>query len=180
MMLNLKKVKWYVWLLLALVVVVAPVAVFFLYPLWREQQELKKVPYTGSDQTRGIRNNNPLNLRQTEIKWRGESVKDDDPDFEEFDSMMLGVRAGLRNMRTLYQRDGKNTIAKIVSTWAPSHENDTESYIQFVVNESGYERDEHLNWNSEELYPVVKAMCKIESLYNLEKSLYDEAWQNID
>ena len=175
-MINFKNMKWYGWLLLAVVIILVPLGGFLLLPFLKEKV---KTPFTGSDQTRGKRNNNPMNLRQTDINWRGESKEDLDPEFEEFDSMMLGVRAGLRNMRTWFNRGNKN-LEKLISIWAPDHENDTNSYIEFMERETGLDRNEDFEWTNEAVYPIAKAMCQIESLFNLERSLYDEAWNNID
>lgn len=171
-----KNLRWYGWLLLALVILALVGGGFLLLPFLKQKI---KVPFTGSDQTRGVRNNNPMNLRQTDINWRGESKQDNDPEFEEFDSMMLGVRAGLRNMRTWHER-GKNTLEKLITIWAPPSENKTEEYIQFMERETGLSRSQEIYFTQEMIYPIAKAMCQIESLYKLEKSLYDEAWKNLD
>lgn len=138
----------------------------------------KKVTNTGSDPARGKRNNNPLNIKRTVINWKGEKKDITDPDFEEFESMMWGLRAGLRNMRTHFMK-GANTIYMIVSKWAPPSENNTLKYCEFVVSESGYPIDQELTWEKDVMFPVVSAMCKMESNLTLTKELYEEAWENI-
>lgn len=72
--------------------------------------------------TRGIRNNNPLNIRYSATPWKGKVLKEHkhDENFEEFTSMYFGFRAALINIETYIIKYGCNTIAKIISRWAPS------------------------------------------------------------
>ena len=75
--------------------------------------------------TRGMRNNNPGNIRQTSIKWLGEEdystpgVTDDDPSFEEFDTMEYGIRALGRLLRNYQRLYGLETIHQIINRYAP-------------------------------------------------------------
>ncbi|KEQ15660.1 hypothetical protein GZ77_03500 [Endozoicomonas montiporae] len=88
---------------------------------------------------RGIRNNNPLNIREnagTDYQWEGERIKDDDPEFEEFTNPVYGIRAGARVLAS-YRRRGVVTLGDIIATWAPPTENDTESYINGVAQATG-------------------------------------------
>lgn len=85
---------------------------------------------------RGIRNNNPLNIRKGN-NWRGERVHQTDTQFEEFKSIEYGLRAAfilIRNYITGYNgRTQKfDTIAKIIRRWAPPTENATQRYIDTV------------------------------------------------
>lgn len=78
--------------------------------------------------TLGKRCCNPLNIRYNEKNhWRGQigSYKG----FCCFDCFESGFRAALILLRN-YVRFGVNTPRKIISRWAPSNENDTESYIK--------------------------------------------------
>lgn len=137
----------------------------------------KKKP-VGSDAARGIRNNNPLNLRRTNIVWKHEKIDVSDNEFEEFDSLMWGLRAGLRNMRTKIQQ-GYKTLGSLVSVWAPPSENNTSNYIEIVSKETGYESIQDLEFEKDFMFPIVKSMCKIESKLELTRKLYEEAWENI-
>ncbi len=88
---------------------------------------------------RGIRNNNPLNIRENETsndQWEGERVLDTDPDFEEFISPVYGIRAAVRVLKS-YRRRGVVTLGDIITTWAPMTENDTASYIESVAQQTG-------------------------------------------
>lgn len=80
---------------------------------------------------RGIRNNNPLNIRIGNT-WLGERSNPTDPAFEEFVTMEYGYRAAFQILRRYIRRYKKNTIAAIISTWAPVSENNTQKYINFV------------------------------------------------
>ena len=81
---------------------------------------------------RGIRNNNPLNIRIGNT-WLGERKNPTDTAFEEFVSIEYGYRAAFCVLRRYIRRYRKNTITAIVSTWAPSTENNTQRYIDFVA-----------------------------------------------
>lgn len=116
---------------------------------------------------RGIRNNNPLNIRKGN-NWKGERKKQTDPAFEEFESMQMGLRAGfiiLRNYITGYGgRSAKfNTIEKIISRWAPPSENATRKYIDFVSTCCKKEPKEVISFTDEStMVELVRAMCFVE------------------
>ncbi len=166
-------------ILLWVIAIITLCTIPFIYmAIVKRKKVAVQTPNFGSDQTRGIKNNNPLNLRQTNIDWKHESGKDFDSAFEEFDSMVWGLRAGLRNMRTWFER-GNQTIEKIISVWAPESENDTESYIQYVSEKSGIPRDAVIEWEKDTFYPIVAAMCKIESQFDCDYELYKDAWNKI-
>lgn len=82
---------------------------------------------------RGIRNNNPLNIRIGN-KWKGETPVNTDGAFEQFTKMEYGVRAAFILLRRYINRYGLNTVEKIVTRWAPRNENNTERYIERVCN----------------------------------------------
>jgi len=91
---------------------------------------------------RGLRNNNPLNIRHNNDTFQGE-VTGTDKSFKTFSCMPYGYRAAFVILHTYLQR-GENTIAKIVSRWAPPIENDTAKYIAFVEKYSGISRHREL------------------------------------
>lgn len=83
---------------------------------------------------RGYRNNNPLNIRKSANAWKGKINPSQDSAFEQFVSMQYGYRAALALMRTYIKKYGCDTIAKIITRWAPANENNTLGYIRSVVN----------------------------------------------
>lgn len=95
---------------------------------------------TGS--ARGLRNNNPGNLRATNIAWQGKTGNDGE--FEVFESPEAGLRAASVNLATGGDR-GANTVRSAISRWAPSNENDTEAYIAAVSEQLGVDPDEPLD-----------------------------------
>ena len=80
---------------------------------------------------RGIRNNNPLNIRIGN-KWKGETSENTDGVFEQFTRMEYGIRAAFILLRRYINRYHLNSVQKIVSRWAPRNENHTEKYIEHV------------------------------------------------
>jgi hypothetical protein len=97
---------------------------------------------------KGLRNNNPGNLRYVaSIQWNGQ-VGDDGTGYAVFDSAEHGVRA-LGHQLNTYAGRGLNTIDDIVDdsgrvlqkgiipTYAPSNENNTAAYVSAVCGELG-------------------------------------------
>lgn len=109
---------------------------------------------------RGIRNNNPLNIRKGN-NWQGERHPQTDPAFEEFRSLELGLRAGFIILRNYIKaRPPVNTIAKIITRWAPPSENNTQRYIQVVSKRSGIAPDTIIKFEQKNLLcRMVQAMC---------------------
>lgn len=87
---------------------------------------------------RGIRNNNPANLRLTSENWQGKVPNSQNTDgaFEQFYELRYGLRAMMRNIITQVER-GHNTIFALISVLSPSIENNTEEYIKAVVSSLG-------------------------------------------
>lgn len=111
---------------------------------------------------RGIRNNNPLNIRIGNT-WLGERAIPHDPAFEEFVAMEYGVRAAFIILRRYIKRYHKDTIASIVSTWAPAIENQTQKYIDAVSAQMGIDPLLPIKYEDEEtMCNLVAAMAKVE------------------
>lgn len=93
-----------------------------------------------TNKPRGIRNNNPGNIRNSEAnEWLGEVAKEEKQDdaFEEFEDMPHGIRA-MMCLLTNYQRKyNLNTIRELIGRWAPRNENDTSLYVRLVSEEMG-------------------------------------------
>ena len=87
---------------------------------------------------RGLRNNNPLNIRRGTSRWLGRREIVTDKEFEEFTSMAFGYRAGWKLMETyrlrLQQAGMSYTLENIIHRWAPPEDgNDTTAYIRTVI-----------------------------------------------
>lgn len=112
---------------------------------------------------RGIRNNNPLNIRIGN-DWQGEKLPNTDGSFEQFTEMKWGLRAGFLLLRNYINKYGLNTIEKIIKRWAPSNENNTKEYIRRVCNHTGLESTTTLDAsNSCQMIVLVEAMCVVEN-----------------
>ena len=95
---------------------------------------------------RGIRNNNPLNVRRTGDQWRGLADTQTDASFCQFKTMAWGWRTAFYLLtRTYYRKYGITTIRAIVSRWAPATDhNDTAAYTANVARLTGIAADEPL------------------------------------
>jgi len=111
---------------------------------------------------RGVRNNNPLNIRIGNT-WLGERANPTDPAFEEFVAMEYGVRAAFIILRRYIKRYHKDTITSIVSTWAPANENNTQRYIDQVSAQLGIDPLFPIKYEDKEtMCSLVAAMAKVE------------------
>ena len=99
---------------------------------------------------RGIRNNNPLNIRRSKDKWKGMRAVQSDAQFCQFESLEWGWRAAFWLLtRTYYHKYRLFTIRAIVQKWAPAIENDTKAYIANVSRLTGIGPDEPIGIPSE-------------------------------
>ena len=125
---------------------------------------------------RGIRNNNPLNIRRG-CNWLGLSKHQNDPSFCQFDSMTYGLRAGLIIIRTYMQRYSLNTIHGIVSRWAPPSENDTDAYVKSVASMMKIHALQTFDFGDRgRIVALVSAMCKVETGISIDTKLIESAY----
>lgn len=86
---------------------------------------------------RGIRNNNPGNLRRSGDNWQGLRETQSDPEFFQFTAPLWGIRALVRTLHNYQKRYGLNSIAEIIARYAPEVENDTASYVRAIERATG-------------------------------------------
>lgn len=133
---------------------------------------------------RGIRNNNPLNIRKGN-NWKGELQPQSDKSFEQFESMQYGIRAGfiiLRRYMTGYNglTQKFNTINKIISRWAPAGENNTQAYIEQVEKLTGIPRHQQISFTERSfMVALVDAMIRVECGQPVEKSIIESAYDMV-
>ena len=114
---------------------------------------------------RGIRNNNPLNIRHNTGVFRGE-IKGKDKTFKTFSTMPYGYRAAFVILATYLSKDC-NTIEKIITRWAPPSENNTQAYIAKVEKWSGVPKDKVLTAaDGADYMLIVAAMSAVENGIN--------------
>ena len=82
---------------------------------------------------RGIRNNNPGNIKNNpNNRWVGLSPCQNDKDFCVFISAKYGIRALSIILRNYQSRYGLKTVKDIINRYAPTIENNTNSYVKSV------------------------------------------------
>lgn len=135
----------------------------------------KKVP-------RGIRNNNPLNIRKGS-NWKGLREVQTDPAFCQFKSMVWGIRAAFRLMHNHItgfggSRPRRETVSELVSVWAPATENDTKAYIANVCKWADCTPATHIDPHDDVLIiSIARAMAKVECGQWLDIQLFIAAYE---
>lgn len=130
---------------------------------------------------RGIRNNNPLNIRKGN-NWQGERQPQTDKAFEEFESMQYGIRAGFKLIKKYmsgYNGLTKkfNTIELIIKRWAPPTENATQRYIDFVTKTTGIPSRLKLGFdNKKAMCDIVSAMIQVECGQMVSRDVIESAY----
>lgn len=114
--------------------------------------------------SRGLRNNNPGNIRKSETKWQGEETPSTDREFKQFVSMAYGYRAMLRLLQNYSKLYGCRTLRTMISRWAPPCENDTQSYIATVRKLSGIDTDQVVDVDDRDtMCRLAAAMSQVEN-----------------
>jgi hypothetical protein len=109
---------------------------------------------------RGIRNNNPGNVRISRANaWIGKKVPNTDGEFEQFDEMWQGVRA-MSHILQNYAARGLTNVADIVSTWSLT---DQAEYIANVSEALNVDSFADLDLNDfATRFDLVRAMIRQE------------------
>lgn len=114
---------------------------------------------------RGIRNNNPGNIRHganwLRLNPNGRNI---DSAFCVFTTPVYGIRA-LAKVLVNYKRiHGLNTVRQIVSRYAPPNENQTTAYIQSVAKQLGVYPDTVIDIEERGVLTVfIKAVIRMEN-----------------
>ena len=133
---------------------------------------------------RGIRNNNPLNIRKGS-NWQGEKHPQTDKSFEQFESMQYGVRAGfiiLRRYMSGYNglTEKFNTIEKIIRRWAPPSENNTKAYIEQVSKLTGIPSTLKISFSQRSyMVAIVDAMIRVECGQTVDRMIIESAYDMV-
>lgn len=89
-----------------------------------------------SSAARGLRNNNPGNIEaSSENPWEGQAGSDGR--FAKFETPEHGIRALGKNLLSYNRLHGLDTVAEMITRWAPPKENDTDSYIKAICAQLG-------------------------------------------
>ena len=107
-----------------------------------------------------IGRNNPFNIRNNRHnKWRGQVGSNNG--FCNFDSLTSGVRAACIILMRSYRKFGFVTVEQIIKRFAPPSDNDTDNYILFVCNQTGFFRSTMMITDSDYM-KLLFAMAKFE------------------
>ena len=141
-----------------LIIVGALLILFFAY-----RKNISKTMTTiKSKLPRGLRNNNPGNIRLTKTLWQGETLGSD-KSFKTFVSMEYGYRAIFVLLRS-YISKGFDTIEKIINRYAPPTENVTSRYVKHVSERTGIPKNKRVSFSdSEAMINIVAAISKSEN-----------------
>lgn len=93
------------------------------------------------DVPRGIRNNNPGNLKDLGIPWHG-LIGHDGDGFCIFDTPENGLRALAMNLVSAQSKHGCDTLRKIICRHS---ETDQAAYVRFAVTRTGVLPDARIN-----------------------------------
>lgn len=142
--------------------------------------------------TRGILNRNPANIRHGS-QWKGLSKNQTDSSFCQFDDITYGIRALICLLRTYHYKYDCSTLREVIYRFAPPCENNSYGYMVYVlgclkdyVDDKGLRMDNITSdtpvnkWFNKQspgayIYPLCKALCMMESRYNLSKEMYDKS-----
>lgn len=116
-------------------------------------------------QPRGIRNNNPGNIRHG-ANWQGleEKSRELDTAFCVFKSPVWGIRALAKVLINYKKIHGLNTVRGIISRYAPPNENQTLAYIQSVAKQLEVYPDTVIDIEERGILTVlIKAVIRMEN-----------------
>lgn len=114
--------------------------------------------------SRGLRNNNPGNIRRSRARYRGEVRPSQDPAFKQFASRAWGYRAIFVLLDTYRRRYGLDTLSGMIARWAPPAENATQEYIRAVSRQTGIDPDRPLDTEDREtMTAVAAAIARVEN-----------------
>jgi len=150
-------------------------------PLVVSFREVEAVPYwdtsndTTQERTRGIRNNNPSNIKRG-ANWVGLDTMHTDSTYCQFVSMEYGVRALIKVMLN-YDAKGINTPKTIIERFASGRA----SYISYISIQTNTGIAEPFDYsNTDKFYLLCKAICNFESGYYLDRQTFNNAYSMIE
>ena len=139
--------------------------------------------------SRGIRNNNPLNIRHSADRWQGARMEQKDRSFVQFQSMAYGYRAAWKVLESYWKHFHSQrqpfTVESIIRRWAPPSENHTDAYVKTVLRLTSLGGNEHLprpftGYMLDKLARLMAAMTVMECGIPYEEVDLDAIWQGYD
>ncbi len=127
---------------------------------------------------RGVRNNNPGNIRRSGFRYKGEVSPSTDRAFRQFETMAWGYRAMFVLLHTYAGKHGCRTVSAMIARYAPPSENDTAAYVRRVARQSGVGPDEPVDTLDGEVMPrIVAAMSQVENGIPAQMPQVKEGWR---
>lgn len=128
--------------------------------------------------SRGLRNNNPLNIRKNGGKpFDGEIIPSADPSFKQFEDMAHGYRAAFVILNTYRVKHGLTQLGEMIARWAPASENDTNVYIRTVCKRTGYADVSTVDTRNEyQMKRIVAAMSFVENGVEPDPEQITQGW----
>ena len=113
---------------------------------------------------RGIRINNPGNIRHGRSEWKGMAADQTvDAEFVHFEEPVWGLRAIVRILRNYYDRYGLRSVKAMIQRYAPPNENDTGAYIKTVADRIGVGPEDDVDIDDlATLVELVRAIVRVE------------------
>lgn len=112
---------------------------------------------------RGIRNNNPGNIKKTNDNWVGMSPIQSDDTFVKFTHPKYGVRAMAKIIKT-YRARNVVYLVDIISEWAPATENDVGAYVSNIEKITGIYGNQVIYDNM--IADLLKGIIRVENGFN--------------
>lgn len=114
--------------------------------------------------SRGYRNFNPGNIRQSDVAYTGEVEPSKDPAFKQFRTMSLGYRAMFVLLHTYSVKYHLKTLREMIERYAPPTENNTTEYVNFVSSRTKVADISTVDtMNERQMIPIVVAMARVEN-----------------
>lgn len=128
--------------------------------------------------------NNPLDIRVSSTAWQGKNTAPGKK-FESFANMWQGYRAGLVNLRTIFNK-GNTTLTQMIGVYAPaSDSNDVANYVSGLANAAGIDplNDDMTALISDgpTMQKIITYMARLEqgSSFSINPNDVVMAWNNI-
>ena len=128
--------------------------------------------------SRGLRNNNPGNIRLGSVRYKGETATSSDSAFRQFESMEWGYRAMFVLLHTYALKHNCHTLRSMINRYAPPIENHTENYIRRVAYATHLSPDEAISTTDKGVMTaLVAAMSEVENGVKADMATIWRGWE---
>ena len=128
--------------------------------------------------SRGLRNNNPGNIRLGNFRYKGEKSKSSDSEFRQFESVEWGYRSMFVLLHTYAVKHGCYTLRQIINRYAPPTENFTEGYIRRVAHATHLSPDKAISTtDGATMTAIVAAMSGVENGVKADMTAIWRGWE---